>query len=236
MANDRKVTGKKYRILTNKESRLWDIISFWTSSRDVEFDDGENLQTKMDGVVEELQSNTDELNEKLPFKLGYDEDGNYGYYKVGADTLTPFKSGGECIYIGGEGVYDLRDICSRYNIDPTKLTDDNFLCALSNVKIGVGTDMTTSANTAIGWQNWGQGQVNTYDGQASYDQSTATLTVTQTGKTTKSGVLWASVGSMGAGYGALQSDDGSRITIYAKGNASVKYTLRCFLLLDTVKN
>lgn len=27
-------------------------------------------------------------------KFGYDADGNYGYYKVGADTLTPFKSGG----------------------------------------------------------------------------------------------------------------------------------------------
>lgn len=27
-------------------------------------------------------------------RLGIDSDGNYGYYKVGADTLTPFKSGG----------------------------------------------------------------------------------------------------------------------------------------------
>lgn len=26
-------------------------------------------------------------------RLGIDADGNYGYYKVGADTLTPFKSG-----------------------------------------------------------------------------------------------------------------------------------------------
>lgn len=35
----------------------------------------------------------DEKGEELPFKLGIDEEGNYGYYKVGADTLTPFKSG-----------------------------------------------------------------------------------------------------------------------------------------------
>ena len=31
--------------------------------------------------------------DKLPFKLGIDENGNYGYIKVGADTVTPFKSG-----------------------------------------------------------------------------------------------------------------------------------------------
>lgn len=31
----------------------------------------------------------------MPFKLGIDENGNYGYYKVGADTVTPFKSGGD---------------------------------------------------------------------------------------------------------------------------------------------
>ena len=29
---------------------------------------------------------------KLPFELGIDENGNYGYIKVGADTVTPFKS------------------------------------------------------------------------------------------------------------------------------------------------
>lgn len=30
--------------------------------------------------------------DNLPFKLGIDVDGNYGYYKAGADTVTPFKS------------------------------------------------------------------------------------------------------------------------------------------------
>ena len=31
---------------------------------------------------------------KLPFELGIDENGNYGYIKVGADTVTPFKKSG----------------------------------------------------------------------------------------------------------------------------------------------
>lgn len=34
-----------------------------------------------------------EIINMLPFGFGVDEDGNYGYYKDGADTVTPFKSG-----------------------------------------------------------------------------------------------------------------------------------------------
>lgn len=33
-------------------------------------------------------------------KFGIDENGNYGYIKVGADTVTPFKKGGKLIAIG----------------------------------------------------------------------------------------------------------------------------------------
>ena len=34
-----------------------------------------------------------ELNSNLPFKLAIDSEGNYGYIKDGADTVTPFKKG-----------------------------------------------------------------------------------------------------------------------------------------------
>lgn len=37
------------------------------------------------------------LGAKLPFALGIDADGNYGYYKAGADTVTPFKTGDKII-------------------------------------------------------------------------------------------------------------------------------------------
>lgn len=40
-----------------------------------------------------------ELAVGLPFRLGVDANGNYGYYKDGADTVTPFKTGD-----GGGGV------------------------------------------------------------------------------------------------------------------------------------
>lgn len=32
--------------------------------------------------------------DNIPFRFGIDADGNYGYYKAGADSVTPFKTGG----------------------------------------------------------------------------------------------------------------------------------------------
>lgn len=44
-------------------------------------------------AIESLQNNKVDK-EDVPFKLGIDENGKYGYYKDGADTVTPFNSGG----------------------------------------------------------------------------------------------------------------------------------------------
>ena len=41
--------------------------------------------------VESLNENINELNIKMPFKLGIDENGNYGYIKDGADSVIPFS-------------------------------------------------------------------------------------------------------------------------------------------------
>ena len=35
---------------------------------------------------------SNKINTDYPFKFGVDDNGNYGYYKAGADTVTPFKS------------------------------------------------------------------------------------------------------------------------------------------------
>lgn len=37
--------------------------------------------------------NKTDIDNKYPFRLGRDSSGNYGYYKDGADTVTPFKTG-----------------------------------------------------------------------------------------------------------------------------------------------
>lgn len=52
------VTGKKYRILKDAANKIWDQISFWTSSTDVEFNDGTTAEEKLGdikGLVSEPQ-------------------------------------------------------------------------------------------------------------------------------------------------------------------------------------
>ena len=53
------VTGKKYRILKDAVNKVWDQISFWTSSTDVEFNDGMTAEQKVGdikGLVSSPQS------------------------------------------------------------------------------------------------------------------------------------------------------------------------------------
>lgn len=47
------VTGQKYRILTDEKEDTWDRLSFWTSSDDVEYDNGETAEeraSKLQGI------------------------------------------------------------------------------------------------------------------------------------------------------------------------------------------
>lgn len=63
--------------------------------------DVEDLKNDVDNMNETEKSLSEEiesLNSSLAngqIKFGIDEDGNYGYIKAGADTVTPFKSGGD---------------------------------------------------------------------------------------------------------------------------------------------
>lgn len=53
------------------------------------------LPEKSENVsIDVINENNTKIDSALPFKFGVDADGNYGYYKDGADTVTPFKSGG----------------------------------------------------------------------------------------------------------------------------------------------
>lgn len=38
-----------------------------------------------------INSDLADVNQNLPFAFGIDANGNYGYYKAGADTVTPFN-------------------------------------------------------------------------------------------------------------------------------------------------
>lgn len=48
----------------------------------------EQLEAEVGGTVEQVNSNTQALN---GLRFGIDSQGNYGYYKVGADSVTPFR-------------------------------------------------------------------------------------------------------------------------------------------------
>lgn len=50
-------------------------------------------KTEIEAVQGQIET-TDSTGETVKFQFGIDADGNYGYKKAGADTVTPFKSGG----------------------------------------------------------------------------------------------------------------------------------------------
>lgn len=58
------VTGKKYRILTDVAQKVWQRVSFWTKSSDVEFNDGKTAETKVgaiSGITDSLVSTSSNI-------------------------------------------------------------------------------------------------------------------------------------------------------------------------------
>lgn len=67
-----------------------------------------NSVSDIENDVTELTNSVSDIGDSLNgFKFGIDANGNYGYYKDGADTVTPFKTGGkltDCIVTAYGGV------------------------------------------------------------------------------------------------------------------------------------
>ena len=62
--NEQIVTGRKFRKLIDEATKLWQRISFWTKSSDVEFDDGKDAETKIgaiDGITDSLVSTSSRI-------------------------------------------------------------------------------------------------------------------------------------------------------------------------------
>ena len=205
---DNIVTGRKYRI--KAAENLWDIISFWTKSQDVEMDDGTTLQSSFTNLKTQTNGNTAIVNglstqvtnaplysssskyskgdlvnyngsifkcisditvpevwnpahweavgEAIPFRFGIDSDGNYGYIKAGADSVTPFKSAVQKILIAsnasGAGTVSAEVIsqrCAEYHINPNKLTSSNFVMEMVGFNNGgVYSQMGSQPSDASG--------------------------------------------------------------------------------------
>lgn len=107
--NETIVTGRKFRRLIDKDSKLWQRISWWTKAGDVEFNDGKTAEQKLgniNGITSDFSVNNDSMAASsslshrahtrfmeftdngriISIKIG--EDGSpYIEYKDGADTV-----------------------------------------------------------------------------------------------------------------------------------------------------
>lgn len=80
--NEKIVTGRKFRRLIDKDSKLWQLISWWTKAIDVEFDDGRTAEQKLgniNGITSDLNDRDDiassiaavnSVNEELQYRIG----------------------------------------------------------------------------------------------------------------------------------------------------------------------
>ena len=111
-------------------------------------------------------------------KFGVDSNGNYGYIKAGADTVTPFSNGE--IYFptmrlgitGGETLYIVLDVqgCSQITIDNVSInaTSNNNATVLSECFSIHYNTLSNVTFTEVANFNWKSNSGNTWNG-LSYD-------------------------------------------------------------------
>lgn len=82
------------------------------------------------------------INTDYPFKFGVDDNGNYGYYKAGEDTVTPFKS-------AKAKASGIGDISNGYSID---VVDEFFYKVEQSMAVSVNDSIkiTWDGNMSIG--------------------------------------------------------------------------------------
>ena len=89
------VTGKKYRILTDVAQKVWQRVSFWTKSTDVEFNDAKTAETKVgaiDGITDSLSSNSSRIAASAKAVNQLNGDLNDNLNELNSE-FTDFKSG-----------------------------------------------------------------------------------------------------------------------------------------------
>lgn len=116
------------------------------------------LEQNVGGTVTQVATNTAALN---GLRFGVDGNGNYGYYKVGADTVTPFRA--------PKGNAVAADVLSGKTF--ANATSDNNTGSMTNRGAWTGTGTPTGNNEVTvpipqGYHN-GSGKV-TCKGQSSY--------------------------------------------------------------------
>lgn len=96
--NEQIVTGRKFRKLIDEASRLWLRISFWTKASDVEFDDGEDAETKFSNIVKSIDK----------IKQAFQDGVNKIYNKLSGLGFTPKTNSPDYINEAIQNMYDDR--------------------------------------------------------------------------------------------------------------------------------
>ncbi len=152
--NEKIVTGRKFRRLIDKDSKLWQLISWWTKARDVEFDDGKTAEEKVgniNGITSDFlvddysiaaSSNLtnrsykrfNEFTDNGKIKrIFIDENGKPCIeYEDGADTVLKKLGSGTVMYLGEGSFYDISKIYDDYQ----SLTVDNFIVECKSAENG----------------------------------------------------------------------------------------------------
>ena len=161
--NETIVTGRKFRKCVDVANKLWQRISFWTKSSDVEFDDGKTAETKVgaiDGITSDLSGESEtvaasikcvnQLNNSLANVNVYvgNDDGKLHFVdSAGADAVIPFSSIGEL-----KPIYYC-DINSAYSGQLYSVTKNySLLLIIGEGYFGAtsgGMPVVTSTNTSL---------------------------------------------------------------------------------------
>jgi hypothetical protein len=130
----------------------------------------------LDNVVAEIAKTTYNVNTNMtasdgtPFRFGVDSDGNYGYItqdEDGADTVNPFKSGSNIIYLGQYTGNKTIDV-SAYVTSRTTVDDFYFgTVTVSGKSLSLSNSSTKCSVTFGGLSNLSR----------SYDETSKVLTI-----------------------------------------------------------
>lgn len=187
--NEKIVTGRKFRRLIDRDSKLWQLISWWTKASDVEFDDGKTAEQKVgniDGITSDFFANDDRIAASSNLtnrayerfaeftdggkvkRIFIDEKGKPCIeYEDGADTVLKKLGNGTVMYLGKGNSYDISE---KYD-DYQNLTTKNFIveCASTSAnKYGGNISGIDSLNVHASV---------TYTLNKKYNSSTGKLTI-----------------------------------------------------------
>ena len=158
--NEKIVTGRKFRRLIDKDSKLWQLISWWTKARDVEFDDGKTAEQKLGNingitsdfsVDDESTAASSSLTNRAYERFNeFTDDGKIHRIFIGEDgkPYIEYKDGADTVLkkLGEVDEKELMDSVS--NSFTNEFTKGTWLYCVSYGTIAVG-DITVNPNFSL---------------------------------------------------------------------------------------